>query len=1513
MMRVFVSISLTNALSVNFSTAAPDEVSMGGATERTTADKTSTDAFDLTIAQRTERLQAIVICTLLAGGASLAAVFGSGQGPAIHSLVPITATIWSLADLLTGFLLLAQFSVNGRTSFAILGINYAVCGLLTWAFLITFPGVVAPPTGTAGELDRFVYFWLLAHWIFPILTVVSVLVSDVRQAVVATQRSRMIATPLVLLIPLVVTAVIVVFIFRECNVLPYPVVGGRMQPIDHNVFQPAVMILNAAACVLLAARGKRLTSLQLWLCVAMTANCLDSLLITYGATVYSYAWDAGKFLAVVASSTVLIMALRGITKLYHRQFSMTEQLEADIAEQRSAQTQLREHNRLLAMAGDLAHVGHWRLELSSLALSWSSEMYRIHGLPTTHCPSFVSDFAAYHAEDREVVWQQLQTAIGEGRAFECDARIVHHDGSVRDVVVNGQAERGVAGNVVAVFGVTQDVTALKAAQRERDVLLRRSTVATRAARIGIWQWDVVSDTLIWDETMFRLFGRQETADMLTSAFYVQSLHAEDRDRIVVELATTSAAEIDQEFRILWGNGEIRHIHSIATVVRAADGTTARMTGAAWDITELRRLTQELLDDKQLLAAVNSKLDLSERRSRTLTDAMPQLVGILDSRKLLTYANRQWFHYTGTTPDAAAPLAPAELFHPDDTEAALASLSVLHLTPNVEFEVRVRQPDGAYRWHQARVVPLGDTLAGTEQWIVTFTDIQLRKAAEMVLREEHRLMSMAEELASIGHWRFDVINNTLFWSDEIYRTHGLAVSQPPSIEAALSAYHLNDSERVSDIVVQAIKSGEPFQFEARISRPDGTIRDVVSSGRAERGLDGRTAAIFGVLHDVTDLRAAELERTRLLERVTLATQIGNIGIWEFDFADGKLVWDAVMLALYEVEPGVQPTSEHWLSAVHPDDRERMVYENERAASGETSLDSEFRIVRKDGAVHHIRVMAKMICDAAGIPTRLVGTNWDITNVRRAEAALRASDQLFRQVEEHTPVGLALVGVDGTLLRVNRSLCELIGYESTELLRSNRESLTHPEDIARDRAATHELLSGSIPSYELEKRYIRKDGGIVWAYVCASVVRDDAGLPLYLIAQILDITARKLAEAERKAHSAAVAATDAKARFIATMSHEIRTPMNGVIGMTELLALSPLTDEQTEYVKVVRESGRSLLRIIDDILDFSKIENGKLDIDVQNFRLQSQLDSVVALVTPQFEEKGVALTTLVDPTVPDNLRGDPGRLRQVLINLVGNALKFTPAQGNVRILVTVEPPQDTLLIRFTVVDTGIGIAPEARHRLFQPFSQVDSSTSRKYGGTGLGLSICKQLVELMGGRLGVESIPGAGSSFSFVLPLVAEMPGEAGINAVEPIPADRRVRPRRRPERLLLAEDNQVNALLAIRQFERLGFDITVVGDGRQAVEALRQQPFDLVFMDCHMPGMDGFEATRAIRADEQHGKHTPIVAMTANAQAEDREQCLTAGMDDYISKPVSLAELDTLLDRMLRRAEPVAHSAPIGST
>ncbi|HZS56129.1 MAG TPA: ATP-binding protein [Bryobacteraceae bacterium] len=404
---------------------------------------------------------------------------------------------------------------------------------------------------------------------------------------------------------------------------------------------------------------------------------------------------------------------------------------------------------------------------------------------------------------------------------------------------------------------------------------------------------------------------------------------------------------------------------------------------------------------------------------------------------------------------------------------------------------------------------------------------------------------------------------------------------------------------------------------------------------------------------------------------------------------------------------------------------------------------------------------------------------------------------------------------------------------------------------------------------------------------------SGLERYAseLSQMLNESAKAKEKAQMEAQS--------KSAFLAMMSHEIRTPLNGIIGMTAVLLDRDLAASEKDCVETIRKSGEALLGIIDDILDFSKIEAGHLDLECEEFEIAEAVDSAIAIIKNEAARKSNRLVVEMDPRVPRVVRGDLVRLRQILLNLLSNAVKFT-SRGKIELRThLVAQTAAELEVRFIVLDNGVGMTPEQQARLFQPFTQADSSTARKFGGTGLGLAICKRLVDMMNGDIGARSVPGTGSEFWFTVKLLAS-------RRAVPQPERTKIGNPKEDKAgvcILLVEDNTINQKVAQMMIKDMGYQVEVASNGVEALNRFKTQKYDLVLMDCLMPDMDGFEATRRIRATGAIGMRTPIIAMTANAFARDRAECIAAGMTDYLSKPVRRQELEEKLDHWLLKDRP----------
>ena len=777
-----------------------------------------------------------------------------------------------------------------------------------------------------------------------------------------------------------------------------------------------------------------------------------------------------------------------------------------------------------------------------------------------------------------------------------------------------------------------------------------------------------------------------------------------------------------------------------------------------------------------------------------------------------------------------------------------------------------------------------------------------------------------------------------------RATEMAVAMFEGYAAALAIVHQGRMWRTRDpegrlpktslLAEQVIRSGEPLWVEDLTHHPLSASHALVAGGGHLRfylgvPVRGRDMAVIGVL-SVLGLQPKSFDaaKLRMLEQLAQFVadecfrQQGALELEETQSALSafvKAVPASVMVADRDLR--VLQASPSWLDAFGltlEEARGRCIYDiapaffepfrraYERCLSGERVHAERVSSPGADDAVRFLRAELTPWHNAKGEVGGIIVAALDITDMVEAlERTERSEQRLKLAVEiadlhvweiDYTKMTLVTDGAADTFFDQDVDTNAFIADTSITI---------DPRDRARIGDEWTRAVEQDLP-FRPEYRINRLDGQEVWASCTVKLVRDERGNPVRLIGAMQNITERKASEALLLlAKDEAEAANRAKSSFLATISHEIRTPLNGVLGMAQVMAAEELSPPQRERLGVIRESGETLLAILNDVLDLSKIEAGKLDLEVAEFDLASLVASAHDAFSGVAERKAVNLVLAVTPEVRGRYRSDPTRLRQILYNLVSNALKFTDA-GEVCLAASREGDDVVLEIS----DTGLGMAPEVLTRLFQKFEQADASTTRRFGGTGLGLAICRQLAELLGGVITVTSTEGKGSIFRVVLPLertgdeTAEAPGEeqAGALALEP----------ERQLRVLAAEDNSVNQLVLKTLLQQVGIDVFVVGDGQQALDAWREHDWDLILMDVQMPVMDGPTATGAIRAEEfRAGRaRTPIIALTANVMAHQTAQYLAAGMDSFVAKPIDAAKLFEAIAVAIEPIEPQADAIAI---
>jgi len=644
-------------------------------------------------------------------------------------------------------------------------------------------------------------------------------------------------------------------------------------------------------------------------------------------------------------------------------------------------------------------------------------------------------------------------------------------------------------------------------------------------------------------------------------------------------------------------------------------------------------------------------------------------------------------------------------------------------------------------------------------------------------------------------------------------------------------------------------------------------------------------------ELIDQAAANLRQSEQLKLLKLNEEMAGIGQWRMDAETLKSTWSGQTYRIYGTTPETfDPNLEDSIAFFHPEDREEIREAVKHALATGEGFRIRARLIRADGEERAVEARADTERGPDGRIVSMFGVFQDITDQNRAIAQVTESERRYRLLASRVTDIIVTYGVDGLVTYVSPSLEPVTGYSPEALIGRPATSLIHPDDVPALIESFRDFVRAP-PEWSQRGVTYRglPDGGPVrWFEARTSIIRDEEGQVVEFQDLVREVTETKRLEEDLiEARDRAEAGARAKSEFLANMSHELRTPLTSVIGFSGLLQQSEaLPETERRYADRIGTASEALLAVINDILDYSKLEAGAVQMEARAFDPRALALAAAAMVEGQCEVKGLTLAVVVDPDLPAALTGDEGRLRQVMLNFLANAAKFT-ATGRV----TLEASWSGERLRVAVTDTGIGIAAEKIDTLFERFSQADNSTTRVFGGTGLGLSISRRLVEMMGGEIGAESRTGEGSIFWFEVPLT---PAEAMASE------DRSQDQSSNPEglRILVADDAAANRELVVAILAGLGVAVETVEDGAQAVEAARTGAFDLILMDVHMPVMDGLDATRAIRALGEETSQVPIIALTANVQPEQVVRCREAGMDGHVGKPIQVADLLTAITALL---------------
>jgi PAS domain S-box-containing protein len=990
---------------------------------------------------------------------------------------------------------------------------------------------------------------------------------------------------------------------------------------------------------------------------------------------------------------------------------------------------------------------------------------------------------------------------------------------------------------------------------------------------------------------------------------IESIHPDDRGRVVEQLnRRREGVFLDLEFRIVRPDGTIRWVRNRAFPVKDENGQVSRVAGLMEDISERKRSEEALRESE-------------ERFRGTFENAA---VGIVHGDLEGNYArvNQKFCDIVGYSSQELLAKTFRDITFGEDLDGSDDKFKrlVQRQISSYQIEKRLIRKDGTVAWINACVSLRNETQGNDVHTIAIIEDISERKRLEAELRaSEQRWRGITEALPQLV-WSARPDGYVDYQSTQFGEYFGIPEDKMLGWQW-LEFLHPDDRERTRLAWQAAIEQDSDYDLEVRLRRFDGVYRWFKTRGVRIRDSEGTVVKWFGTCTDITDSKKTEEALRESEHRWRSLTEALPQLVWTA-LPDGACDYFSTQWTQYTGVPTSELLGWQWMKTLHPEDREPTRKFWLDSVAGLHGYDVEYRVRRLDGEYRWFKTRGVPIRDSDDRIFKWFGSCTDITTSKQLEDELRQANERLDLAVRGSDIALWENNMpDGDFLRGRRyyvNAWEQLGYQRSEIppddppMSGDR---VHPDERAAVQEAIRKYLAGESDKFELEHRLRHRDGSYHWVLTRGVAVRDAAGKPIRFVGSAVNITDRKRLEEElRRAKEAAESANRAKDEFLANVSHEIRTPMNAIMGLTALVLGTDLNEGQRQSLTTVKSAANNLLGIINDLLDFSKIEAGKLELSLGEFGLRATLGDTLRALAVRAHQKGLELVSNVHSDVPDALIGDAGRLRQVLLNLIGNAIKFT-GKGEVVVQVRAVPDApskndgDEVHLLFTVRDTGIGIPKEKQATIFRAFEQEDSSTTRKYGGTGLGLTISAQLAALMGGRIEVDSEPSRGSTFSFTARFGRSTEREAA--------GDGRSSDLLDNLRVLIVDDNVTNRQILEEWLRSWRMRPAAVGDGAAAVDALRQAieagtPYSLVLLDGRMPDGDGLTVARQIR-ERVHISSTRIILLPSEDSSIDIARSREMGIDAYLLKPVQQSELLETISQVMGRMTPDARPTVALST